>query len=88
MLLSGALGELVNRFSVKEICCADSSDCMAGLSLLVGEVVVEVLRWEEILWLGIVMLLACVDGDACSVNFSELMLVLDCVDCEGVGVCP
>ena len=72
MLLSGALGELVNRFSVKEICCADSSDCMAGLSLLVGEVV-EVLRWEEILWLWTVMLLrfsvkviCCADSSDCS----------------------
>ena len=87
MLLSGALVELVNWFSVKVICCADNSDCMAGLSLLVGEVV-DALRWEEKLWPGTVMLLSCVDGGGCSVNLSELLLVLDCDDCEGVGVGP
>ena len=85
-LLSGALDELVNRFSgsVKVLCCADSRDCMAGLSLLVG----EALRWEENLWPGTVLLLVCVAGGGCSVNLSRLLLALDCVDCEGVGVGP
>ena len=86
MLLSGALDELVNMFSgsVKVLCCADSRDCKAGLSLLVG----EALRWEENLWPGTVMLLACIAGGGCSVNLSRLLLALDCVDCEGVGEGP
>ena len=84
MLLSGALGELVNLFSVKVLCCADSRDCKAGLSLLVG----EALMWEENLWPGTVMLLACIAGGGCSVNLSRLLLALDCVDCEGVGEGP